>query len=123
MPECGSASRVAAATLAEGPEPMRHITPENLDRLSSMLADLRKIHGLQEKKTGVFYRKSKAFLHFHEDPKGLFADLRLAGADFDRFDVTSRADQRALVARIRAALPGEDLEKDAKAKKRGRSRS
>jgi hypothetical protein len=83
---------------------MRHITPENLDRLEPMLVDLRKIDGLREKKRGVFYRKSRAFLHFHEDPEGLFADLRIDGVDFDRFDVSSRAEQRALVKRIRAAV-------------------
>ena len=32
-----------------------------------------------EKKRGVFYFKSRAFLHFHEDPKGMFADIREAG--------------------------------------------
>ncbi len=94
----------------EDPESMRHITPDNLDRLSAMLGDLRKTPGLQEKKPGVFYRKSRAFLHFHEDPKGLFADLRLSGVDFDRFEVTSRAEQRALVKKIRAALRNEEEE-------------
>lgn len=83
---------------------MRHITPEKLERLSSLLEELRQIGELREKKPGVFYRKSKAFLHFHEDPRGLFADLRLSGPDFERFDVSSRADQRALARRIRDAL-------------------
>jgi hypothetical protein len=88
---------------------MRHITPEQLDRLEPLLAALRRIPALKEKKRGVFYRKSRAFLHFHEDPAGLFADLRLDGPDFERFEVTSRASQEALVKRIRAALPpGED---------------
>lgn len=83
---------------------MRHITPEKLDRLEPMLASLRGIAGLRERKRGVFYRGSRACLHFHEDPQGLFADLRLAGDDFERFEVTSRTSQRALVRRIRNAL-------------------
>jgi hypothetical protein len=91
---------------------MRHITPERLDDLEAMLALLREIPELREKKRGVFYRKSRAFLHFHEDPKGLFADLRLGtdpGAtgnpdDFVRYDVSSKTSQKALVKRIRAVL-------------------
>ena len=69
-----------------------------------MLAELRGVSGLVEKKRGVFYRRSRAFLHFHEDPDGLFADARLGGDDFHRFDVTRRKDQRALVLKIRREL-------------------
>jgi hypothetical protein len=83
---------------------MRHITPESLDRLEALLEGLRKLEGFREKKRGVFYRKSKAFLHFHEDPEGLFADARLDGVDFDRYRVTTRAEQRTLVARISKVL-------------------
>ena len=42
---------------------------------------------------GVFYRKGKAYLHFHEDPAGLFADLRVS-TEWERFPV-SEADERA----------------------------
>ena len=46
-----------------------------------------------------------SFLHFHEDPKGLFADLRdAAGKDFDRFDVTAETGKAALVAAARTRL-------------------
>ena len=83
---------------------MRHITPEQLDRLEALLEDLRGIVGLREKKRGVFYRGARACLHFHEDPAGLFADLRLTGADFERYPVTTRAEQRMLLRRIRQAL-------------------
>ena len=83
---------------------MRHITPEELDRLEPLLEALRGIAELQEKKRGVFYRGGRAFLHFHEDPAGLFADLRLAGPDFERHPVTRRGEQRALLRRIRRAL-------------------
>ncbi len=58
-----------------------------------------------EKGRGVFYRKSRAFLHFHEDSTGLYADLRLVGEDFDRFKVDSPGEQDALIAKIKAALP------------------
>lgn len=83
---------------------MRHITQDRLDELEPMLVELRGVAGLAEKKRGVFYRRSRAFLHFHEDPQGLFADARLGGDDFRRFDVTRRKDQRSLVQKIRKEL-------------------
>ena len=78
---------------------MRHARGEALDRLEPVLAQLRAIPGLTEKSRGIFYKKARAFLHFHEDPAGLFADLRAAdGGDFDRIDVTAPADLARLVA-------------------------
>jgi hypothetical protein len=46
---------------------------------------------LQEKKTGIFYRKGKAYLHFHESADGeLYADIRLiTDADFVRHNVSA----------------------------------
>lgn len=82
---------------------MKHATPQALDRLEPFLAKLRSFGGLKEKSRGVFYRNGHAFLHFHEDPAGLFADVRFAD-DFERVEAT-RARQRAfLLRRIRAAL-------------------
>ena len=86
---------------------MKHAKDEHLDRLEPLLADLREIDGLIEKKRGVFYRKSRAFLHFHDDPTGLYADVRLA-ADFERFRVTTKHEQRSLLTRVRAALAGQE---------------
>ena len=68
---------------------MKHVSSEGLDKLEGLLAELCKREGLKEKKRGVFYRKSKAFLHFHEDPAGLFVDVRLGGPDFDRYPASS----------------------------------
>ena len=83
---------------------MRHARTEALDRLEPLLRDLRKLEGLNEKSRGVFYRRGKSFLHFHEDPKGLFADLREPGGDFDRIDVTDKAAWPGLVDLTRARL-------------------
>lgn len=84
---------------------MKHAGQDALDQLEPLLAQLRPLPGMVEKKRGVFYRKSKAFLHFHEDPKGLFADLRdAAGVDFDRFDVTASDDQAALLTLVEARV-------------------
>ena len=86
---------------------MRHARPAALDQLEPLLTRLRQIAGLQERTRGVFYLKSKAFLHFHEDPAGLFADIRAAdGRDFDRVQVDAEDARDALVqtatARARA---------------------
>jgi hypothetical protein len=55
---------------------MKHATAPALDRLEPLLAKVRRHGRLKEKSRGVFYFKSKAVLHFHEDPAGLFADFR-----------------------------------------------
>jgi hypothetical protein len=80
---------------------MRHARAEALDQLEPLLAQLRLVPGLIEKGRGVFYRKSRAFLHFHEDPSGLYADVRF-GADFERVRVESEAERHALMSRIRS---------------------
>jgi hypothetical protein len=50
-----------------------------------------------------FVAMPRAFLHFHEDPTGNYDGVRL-GDEFERFRVTSRREQRALVSCIRAEL-------------------
>ena len=84
---------------------MKHATATALDRIEPLLTRLRLLP-LKEKSRGVFYLKSKAFLHFHEDPAGLFADIRdVSGQDFDRFQVDKGGGAEALVeaARSRSA--------------------
>jgi hypothetical protein len=77
---------------------MRHARLAALDQLEPLLVRLRQIAGLKERARGVFYLKSKAFLHFHEDPAGLFADIRAAdGRGFDRVQVDTRDAREALV--------------------------
>jgi hypothetical protein len=80
---------------------MRHARPDALDRLEPLLARIRAAGVLKEKSRGVFYLNSKAFLHFHEDPKGLFADVKSPdGPDFDRFKVDEPAGADAVVERV-----------------------
>ncbi len=82
---------------------MKHASATALDLLEPLVAELRTLPGLKEKSRGVFYRKGRAFLHFHADPKGLFADIRqAAGEDFDRIDVTGETGRAALVAAARS---------------------
>jgi hypothetical protein len=82
---------------------MKHAGSEALDRLEPLLRRLRDVPGLREKGRGTFYRGSRAFLHFHEDPAGLFADIRV-DADFERVEVTSEQDQDQLLQRVRSAV-------------------
>lgn len=84
---------------------MRHARDAALDALEPLLADLRALPGLTERSRGTFYRKSRAFLHFHEDPKGLFGDLRdAAGVDFERIDVTGADGRSRLLALTRERI-------------------
>lgn len=79
---------------------MKHASSAALDELDDLLHALRGIDGLTEKKRGVFYRRSRAFLHFHEDESGLYADVRV-DADFDRVRVTTKAERKRLVSLVR----------------------
>ena len=81
---------------------MKHATETALLQLSTLLIELRK-RSMREKKLGIFYVKSQSFLHFHEDPEGLFADLR-AGDDFDRYPVNTKAEQATFLAAVDRAL-------------------
>ena len=58
---------------------MRHATQDDLDRLEPLLAELRNLPGLRERKRGYFSRKSRAFLHFHEDAGDFYVDVKLDG--------------------------------------------
>lgn len=80
---------------------MKHASEETLDHLEPFLCELRSVDGLVETKRGVFYRKSKAFLHLHEDPSGLHADVRL-GEDFERQRVETEDERAAFLAKIRS---------------------
>jgi hypothetical protein len=82
---------------------VRHARSDALDRLEPLLVRLRQVEALRERSRGVFYRGSKAFLHFHEDGDALFADVRF-GPDFERKDVTTAKAQDQLLRQIRSAL-------------------
>jgi hypothetical protein len=81
---------------------MKHASEPALDLLEDVLAAIRRDTGLTEKKRGAFYSGSRAFLHFHEDPAGLFADLKI-GDDWQRYAVNTPAERKALLRRVSAA--------------------
>jgi len=85
---------------------VKHAGAGALDALSDLLESLRTRAVLVEKRPGIFYLRGKAFLHFHEDRAGLFADLRQDG-DWQRLPVNN-SDERAEVLALvdRSTAPG-----------------
>ena len=81
---------------------MKHAGAAALDGIEPLLAKIRATGALKEKSRGIFYLKARAYLHFHEDPAGMFADIRaLDGKDFDRLKLGPAA-EREILARIAA---------------------
>ncbi len=79
---------------------MKHAGPAALEALAPLLGLLRARTDLVERTPGCFYRRAQAFLHFHEDPEGLFADVKLEGKRFTRLRVSTPAEQAALWERV-----------------------
>jgi len=82
---------------------MKHAGGEALDRLESLLAQIRLLPNLKEKKRGLFYLKGRSLLHFHEDPAGLFADVAWRGEDI-RLRVSEPEEQRRLLETVAGFL-------------------
>lgn len=82
---------------------MRHARADALAQLSELLQKLRSRKELAERRPGIFYIKGKAFLHFHEDPAGLFADLR-QHSDWLRLPVNDPGDEAELLAALDRTL-------------------
>ena len=79
---------------------MKHAGAAALDALEPLLGRIRAEGVLREKSRGIFYLKSRAYLHFHEDPAGVFVDIRgVDGKDFDRMKLDA-AVEAELLARI-----------------------
>ena len=90
---------------------MAHADEAALARLLPLLRQLREIKGLREMKPGIFYLKSAAYIHFHDEAGALIADLKKAGGSgFDRYPVDTPTGQRKLVddAKRRVARGDED---------------
>jgi hypothetical protein len=85
---------------------MKHASEERLREIGPLLVRLRKFAELKEKKLGVFYRKSGAFVHFHDDAAGMFGDLRTKGG-WKRLAVNSAADVKAFCKEVEQAILGE----------------
>jgi hypothetical protein len=82
---------------------MKHAGEATLDAIEPVLVRLRGLPGIQERKRGVFYRKSSAFIHFHEDPAGVFADVR-CGDGWVRLPVNTADERKILFTSVTGAL-------------------
>ena len=83
---------------------MKHASHKTLKSLDNVLQRLRAQGALVERTPGAFYFKSKAFLHFHEDPAGLFADVKLDGTTFERMCINTRAEQACFLTAVKEAV-------------------
>jgi hypothetical protein len=82
---------------------VKHAGPQALDRLEPILREIRKLGGLTEKKRGTFYDRGNAILHFHEDPAGFFADLKIDG-EFVRLAVNTKREAAVFLRRAADAV-------------------
>jgi hypothetical protein len=82
---------------------VKHAGPAALDRLDSVLRQVRELDVLRERKRGSFDSRFGVTLHFHEDPTGLYADLRSAGKT-ERHRVTTLAERAAIIRLLKATL-------------------
>jgi len=82
---------------------MKHAGPQALDELEPILREIRKIEGLTEKKRGTFYCRGNAMLHFHEDPAGFFADLKVDG-EFVHLPINTKREEVEFLRRAAMAL-------------------
>jgi hypothetical protein len=78
---------------------MKHATGEVLKSINDLLTQLRKLEPLKERKVGVFYLKNNTFLHFHEDPTGIYGDVRI-GDDWQRYRVSNQAERKRFLTLI-----------------------
>ena len=83
---------------------MKHAGAATLTKVTDLLRELRQRTVLTERGNGVFYLKSRGFLHFHDDPSGIFADVKLDLASYSRHRVTTRREQEALLKKIDKCL-------------------
>jgi hypothetical protein len=79
---------------------MKHAGEAALDSIEPLLTELRRLEGIRERKPGVFYKTSSAFIHFHEDPAGIFADVRRE-REWLRLPVNTPSERRQLVRLVR----------------------
>lgn len=85
---------------------MKHAGPAAIEALAPLLVEVRRdLEGVIEKKPGTFYCKGRGLLHFHEDPAGFFADLRIEG-EWRRFPVNQPRETATFLKAWRRAIAG-----------------
>jgi len=73
----------------------------NIDCLAPLLSILRSYPALREVRPAGFHLHGKDFIHFHETPAGIFADVRLSKGRI-RMSVSTPFEQLDLVDATRA---------------------
>jgi len=85
---------------------MKHADPQTLASLAPLLRRLRALPSLIERRPGVFYLGASAYLHFHDDPAGIFADVKFDRTSFTRVRVSTAAERQRFLARVGRSLGG-----------------
>src|SRR5665213_304705 len=101
LTRCASSCRLPQAL-----SHMKHASASTLQQLAPLIEQLRALPDLVERTPGTFYYRSSAFLHFHEDLAGLFADAKLNFKLFERHRVSTRPEQSALFTAVVDSLSG-----------------
>jgi hypothetical protein len=82
---------------------MKHASKAALESIEPVLLEIRQLEGIRERKPGIFYRKSSAFIHFHQDPAGIFADVS-RDHEWLRLPVNTAAERRQFVRLVKEML-------------------
>ncbi len=77
----------------------RRANETTLAKLGSFLRDIRDIEQLRENRPGVFFLGNKEFMHFHELPDSIVADVFFSKGRI-RVPVNTRVEQLDLLDRI-----------------------
>lgn len=85
-------------------DPMKTTT---LERIQPLLSALRGYSALSEVRPMVFHLTDRDFIHFHEEPEGVVADVRLTKGQV-RMPVATSAEQAELLGRIEQTLAALD---------------
>jgi len=80
---------------------------DTLEGIEPLLKVLRAHPALRETKLATFNLDGRDFLHFHDEPEGVFADVRLSGG-FVRMPVSTSSEQSELIDRIDRKLSSLD---------------
>jgi hypothetical protein len=92
------------------------------DCIEPLLAVLREYSALKEIRPTAFHLKGKDFIHFHEEPKGIFADVRLSKGRV-RMPVSTQQEQAELLERIEETLSSLQSHSQSKRSAKGRRRA
>ena len=92
-----------------------------LQCIAPLLEVLRAYPELREVRLTAFHLNGRDFIHFHDEPEGIFADVRLAKGRI-RMPVSTRSEQAELLARIECNLASIESHAHNKRPRKRRSR-